>query len=808
MNPATPAPQPTPVPPPAPPDPAPVGGTLVPPPAGPDPIPGQDTTNTTYNSRVDQVHANNAQFGNVGAKYDNCSFQLGTIRFEELSAEHFQACSTSELERLLKIETIDRSAADRLVTILTRYRVAVVVGEPDVGKGMLARLASARLRDVFQPPPALAETLPLGAEVRAPLGKLGAGVWLFRDFLSTRNRDLLSFIAETDSMRLGSLAESLRTRESFLLFTSDESHLADQLPHLEGLGVVHRASAPARELLARVLERKVADTVLPQRVDEVGRQRVGELLKVKKDQILEALRTPPRVVRFVDRYLLKVAVGGMPLEQALDRLDDLGDWLLRELAVDLETWSFALALILAQSRPPAVGAPWQQAHSMARAIARYLRRVLREPRGNGTVIADESRLERLHAEVRRLPFPGVDLIRFKDDSYPERLWQVLLGPGREVLSLLIPLLRNLAEEPDEGGFALRFAAAQALGRCGEMDAFAITFPLLAGWSQSSREADHLALGHLLQGVLASPDESFRNTCLGQIRRRISIALGDKAWAPAVALREVGINDLPLALGGLILLAQVNLQESDLQMDGTERAALRDTEDVVRAVFLQAKSRGEDPPELGEQFRSLMTAALCGFEKEPQEALAAIQYALVGLCFLRGPVTVLQELDRQLAESENGILEPLLVLWMLRQNGIIDILERNLLILTPDSSALAVASPPGASRFLVEAAAESTGSARLAALLATCYLRCGVFPGTFARALRARLLDLLCDWAHQGAANAAVRSTVKTLLARLLRCDVAELKEEVFRLLREAPDLTAVGSDSAGLAREALLGKLD
>ena len=806
MNPATPAPQPTPAPPPVPPNPAPVAGTPVMPPTGPGPISGPDT-GSTYNSRVDvgQVHANNTQFGNVGAKYDNCSFQLGMVRFEELSADqHFHTCNVGELTRLLTVDTIDLHAADRLVTILNRHRVAVVVGEPDIGKGMLARLASARL----QRPPALAETSPLGAEVRASFEKLGAGVWLFRDFLSTGNRDLLRFVAETDTMRLGSLSESLRTRGSFLLFTSDESHLTCQLSRLEGLGVVHRASAPAQELLARVLTRKVDDTILPSRVDEAGRQRVREFMAAQQEHILEALRTPPRVVRFVDRYLLKVATGGMPLEQALDRLDDLGDWLLRELATDLETWSFALALVLAQPRPPAAGAPWQQVHSLARSIARHLRRVLREPRGNGTVIADESRLERLHAEVRRLPFPGVDLIRFQDDSYPERLWQVLLGTGREVLSLLIPLLRDLAEEPGEGGFVLRFAAARALGRCGEMDAFAITFPLLTGWSHSNREADHLALGHLLQGALASPNESFRNACLGQIRRRLSVATGDKAWAPAVALREVGATDLSLSLGGLILLAHGNLEESDLQLDGGERAALRDTEDVVRAVFLRAKSQGEDPPELGEQFRTMMTAALCDFKKEPQEALAAVQYALVGLCFLHGPVTVLQELDRQLAELEKGRLAPLLALWMLRQNGIVDVLERNLLILTADSSALTVSAPPGASRFLVEAAAEPPGSAHLVALLAVCYLRCSAFPGTFARALRARLLDLLRDWTCQGADNAAVRSTVKALLAGLLRCDVAELKEEVFRLLREDPGLTATGSASAGLAREVLLGKLD
>src|SRR5438270_6376288 len=102
----------------------------------------------------------------------------------------------------------------------------------DVGKGTLARFAAARLRQQAAPPHPVAETSPLGAEVRVSLlhlggraSSLGPGIWLFRDFLATGHRDLLRFVEELDALTLGPLTAHLRATGAFLLFTTDAAPL-------------------------------------------------------------------------------------------------------------------------------------------------------------------------------------------------------------------------------------------------------------------------------------------------------------------------------------------------------------------------------------------------------------------------------------------------------------------------------------------------------------------------------------------------------------------------------------------------------
>lgn len=770
--------------------------------------PGKDSDAAGIDVRIQQLSAEQTEIANTINRYDHCSIFADMIPVEELAARHFNPCRGTELDRLLTVAVFDENELRQIELQLQRHRVIVIAGESDVGKGTLALLAAARLRHQDHPPHPVAETSPLSPEIRAPLlqlaghaGKLGAGIWLFRDFLATDHRDLTRFVEELDGFRLGSLAERLTTAGAYLLFTSDSAKLRGMLPRLDALGIAHCTSGPAPVHARLVLARKADELARPPKVDEGLRQRIRELVDTEGDHIVQALRTPPRIARFVERFLLTVAVGDGSLEQAIERFDDLTDWLLKGLAGDLETWSFAIALVLAQPRPPYLGSPWLEVHELARSVARYLRVVLRQPRAAGIIIADESRLDRLNAEMRRFHHPGADMVRFRDGSYPERLWQVLLGPGRELLSLLLPLLRRLCEDSDSSRFSLRFVAARALGRCGEMDARAIAFPAISSWSRSSREIHHVALGHLLQGALGSRVDGFREACLGQLRQAIEGSSGGKAWAPAVALREIGSVDLPLAVDGLISLVDRNLDEPGLRIEGPVREALQKVEEKLCDKVVRPGSRGAAPRTLEEELRKLLTPALCRFERAPQEALAAVQYAFVGLCFAHGPLGVLSELSQRLAARDERRLVPLLPLLTLRQGGIVDILERFPL---PVASETSLSSPSTvASRFLIFAGLEYQGARDLIELLTICYDQCDFFPGSFARALRSRLLDLLKDWARQSARQPDLRPTGRLLLAGLLRCRLAGLKERIFFLLHDDREFSDPESPLNSLAREVL-----
>jgi hypothetical protein len=178
---------------------------------------------------------------------------------------------------------------------------------------------------------------------------------------------------------------------------------------------------------------------------------------------------------------------------------------------------------------------------------------------------------------------------------------------------------------------------------------------------------------------------------------------------------------------------------------------------------------------------------------------------VGLCFFHGPVAALLQVANRLSGVEEGRLEPLLALLVLRHEGILDVLERHPLTLAPAASLGASAEMP-TSRFLVGAAAEPQGPSDLVKLLALCYHQSGSFPGAFARGLRSRLLELLEDWARQIAEAASFEElwrAGRSLFSALLRGPETELREEVFALLHDNPRLVIPGSQLARLTREAL-----
>ncbi len=728
----------------------------------------------------------------VKQHYDNRTYNNGAGGARELVIEQdFPSYPDPQLERLLQETICDEEEVSRVEAILSQHRLAVITGDPEVGKGTLARLVAARLHDRGRSL-RVGESPPLHKEIRVPLdrlceqGKFGPGVFLFCDFLAKGNSDLAQLAESLIELRLGTLGLHLRRQDSFLLLTSDRANLDKVWHRLHELQILHHTAGPPLDKIRVLLARKADDLAIARRVDDSVRSSIQALVAASDNQIAQRLRTPRRVREFLDRYLIAVADGSLSLEQALERFHHLADWLLQDLAHDRDTQSFALALVLAQPHPQLVGAHWLLVHDLAREISRHLRRVLREPPGERTPVASESRLDRLNAEVRRSPARG-DLVRFKDFSYSEQLWKVLLGPGRELLSLLVPLLRRLAEQPlDSAG--LQYAAACALGRCGEMDPHALVIPTIREWLQSEQPAHYLALGALVKGALGSSDPAFRDSCLGVMRHEIEVADTEKAWPLAIALREIGWDDLTNAVDGLILLVAGTFGRNDFRFEA----------EGLRLALAESAGAVLDDP------RDALAPSLRKGEGGLETTLTAVQYALVGLCYLYGPLAVMRELAGRLAEHERGRLKVLLPLLTLRWGGIVDELEGDpLLVAAP--AAFRAAGRIVMSRFLAAAKADSQGPRDLADLLSTCHLWCAPLPPTFAADLRQRLLDLLRVWGHQvvklSGRQPEVWDTGRALFARLRRSP--SLGEEVFLLLRTDADFSLPSSELARLVREAL-----
>jgi hypothetical protein len=792
------------------------------PPGGAGGVPGSDLAlekppgeEPRADASVDIYKAKQVNVSDTIIHYDGCSFGTEGGRPREMSPDQFEPWDPEQLANLQAEALFDPGEVDRLVESLCERHLLVISGEDEVGKGTLSLLVAAQAgRHRADTPRDVLYSHGLAPEVRVSLERLSDDerfaqkFIIFRDAFASRNEDLMRFARDLDSRKLSWLSRRLETAGIFVILTSDADRVPgpDALPRLKSFSVLHEVVGPGRAALLRDLHRR-AELRWRACAQEGLREKVAEVLIHHAERVVDELRTVPRIVRFVEAYLLEVANSDLPLEHALSRVRNRADWLLSEMAEDPATWSFALALILAQPLPSPNGVPWHQFFQLWQAVTRHLRRELRlrhEPRSPKELVVDCTLLDRVRAEIRRASTPAADIIQFHDSLNPTLLWEDLLGPGRALLSSLVPLLTELAEK---GDFCLRECTARALGRIGRLDPASILFPLIYAWSNPDRDFHHhVALGRLFQGMLESGEENgmLREECMRQLRHFALSRRGDKIWPGVVALREIGRIDLRLALRELVEILVRELEERLGSLSAEDREWLRTYEELRREVE-KTRSGGREENRRVDEALEIVTPLL--FTPGEQKVLAGAQYALVGLCFALSPTRVLTELHCLLRERGEGKLSPLVTLLLLRTNGIADILERNK---TPLSLPVDEPGTPGRtvalSDFILMAVYEDEGGRHLANLLERVYIGAEEFPGLICRSFRSKLLALLKFWVGDSCPLPVPRETCVELLSELLASQNLELREVIFDFLQRDPDFTAEGSALANLALDALVRK--
>jgi len=734
----------------------------------------------TFSQKIRDINA-----GEVAFAGRDVNFLLGPQEpVRDLSSEHFnKPLEPQDLVKRTEGMAFASEEVDRLQDILIRRRLLVIAGEREMGKETMALLLALRLgADGVPRQTLLAEGL--APQIRVSLDKVagdsrtfGGKTVIFQDAFGSRNRDLVRFIHGLDTGRLDQLRSRLESSGTYVIFTSDSNRLpGDQiLPRLQSLSVLHELRGPEPGEILRFVSRKAQRLTLNA---AVSRTRVETFL-TQSQRVIDELRTIPRIVSFLDTSLLQILAEDMELDEALRRFRHRADWLLTDLAEDPEAWGFVLALVLAQSTRAVSEVPWFQLQSLWQVLCRHLRRELRSF-GPARLVLDSAFLEKVSAEIRRSPFSS-DCVRFRAPIDPEALWEHLLGPGRSLLGSVVPVLRELAEGSD---FTLRECAARALGRIGRIDPRHVTYPLIHDWFRAPSESQHAALGQLFQGILASGDAEYREVCLYQLRR--TIWNGHHVSAAAVALSEVGCVDLGLALGDLVEMLSGILGDQVGHPSPENREILQHIERRQR-LGAAVLHEGVDWVDGG---RRLALRLL--FTDAEQTALAAAQYALVGLCFALDPVDVLAELRERLTCKAEGKLLPVLALLFLRAWGIADILDGHKLpvLLTGDSEGSAKTVRLSELVVALSHGAEAVRS--LGLLVKTVFQGAGTFPGWVCRSFRSRLGDLLKSWAQESLEVSQIRDACADLFAELLAASDLELKALVFRLLKHDPDFTDAG----------------
>ncbi len=730
---------------------------------------------------------------------------------EALSRNHFDLLSKEKLQHRASRFIVEQEEIRQLVETVEGSHLVVIVGCTELGKGTMALQTAWRIWE--QREKDLQEVMLLKSperDVRVNLDKVAANaseyshcVLIVEDAFRRDNRDLITAFKELDSTRLTSLKEALIHNGIYLILTSDAQKLPRRSGELRGLGVLQEVSGPGPRLRAKGLHR-CAQRLTEASIGDETRKAIERLLKERGQHLSEELGTMPRVVKFVERYLIDVAKGDLTIERALEKLRDLSIWFLEELTSEPEAWSFALALTLAYSAPPSRGVPWFQFYRFWQEVAKFLRRKLRRltrdlaPRD---LCADDALLRKTRAEVRRAPFPGVDTVHFVDESYPERLWRVLLGPGRGVVSLLVPLLQRLTTEQD---FYLREIAARALGRTGELDPGYVTFPMISAYASSEIPAHHVALGELFQGILGTEDAAYRAGCLFWLRRSTEGDDPRNVLVRAVCLREIGVFDLDLAIAQMRLLIDEKLADKAGELSELHQQLKRAEAQARKEAAEAGKTRLIDA--VHDWVMDRIAADLI-FPDRERAALAAVQFGLVGLCFAVDPIRVFEKLRPWLADDDDRGLASLVALLFLDGEGIAVKLGRYK-IPVPTAEVTLGEPAPACNRILAAAALAPEATRTLGDFLERVFQSLAAFPGLFRKRLRANFLTLLKSWAGEAVESSVeeLQDTVEELVAGLLSAQAPELREEIFGLLHRDRDFAASDSELRPLAIRILTRK--
>jgi hypothetical protein len=527
--------------------------------------------------------------------------------------------------------------------------------------------------------------------------------------------------------------------------------------------------------------------------ENIRHERIEELIASEGELIAKELKGMARIASLASEYLPQVLREEISLRDALRRVKDFGPWLLQELPEHPSTWATVVALVLCSASATQEGAPWCQFEAVRRALLQHVsreqgkrrcRRSLQEICSGGDV------LRQARAEIVRESSPV--RIQFLERRYPELLWEVLLGQGRDVTAAVIPLLKTLAESDD---LYTGRAAASALGRIGQLDPRYITYPLIRKWSapdgtrgnrRNFRDRGAL-LGSFFQGVLgAREDEDYQRECLQFLQWLLQADTTGTVQAAIVSLSDIAISDRLHFEFSMRALRDVAEKRLAPQWD-----LLRDFADTVRKLdrnggkervllllkeILKVNGTVDDIPRLTTTVFDVLIVA-----PESLPILYSFEASLSRLFLSHQERRALLECLVEWFQEDQEKLGPAVTYIFLKSEGISSRLERLAALPRSSDGAEAVGS-----LFLESVHDDPKGIAALSRFLEQLHLHLRAFPGLMRVVLEASYLRLLSSCAREGKFIPRLRPTVVDILTHLFESRDEEMSARILRLAQEHP----------------------
>jgi hypothetical protein len=550
---------------------------------------------------------------------------------------------------------------DALLKHLEERRVLVLTAERGAGKVRAALYLGWHLRQRERCTEGTLLVESLDRKVRVDVRHLAARdrdlrnrLVIFPNAFSRADPEVGRLFETTDRSGWQALGEQLRARGAYVVFTTDPADAGSP----EGLAAhgVHRQLSPhPPDLLADELERKLEMLAGAGGADP----ELLAALREGREWMLGTFRYAPQVFEFVDQYV-EMGVAGLELGEAWHRMRNADGRILQDLDGDFEGWSFAFTLALAQCGGEAGGVAWVDVDRLHRHVRQWLRRDLnlRYADAPGADVdadaAADTRLEFSDTRLLKRAHAVVDegspsyTVRFGDGAQPDGMWAAMFRRHRRALLTVVPGLRALAERGDEELRTLRVLAARILGRIGEMDGDRITLPLMDRWALSGSQLGRASLGALMDGVLASRVERYRDECLRHLQalqRAVSPGEDPDAHLPAViaAWSWVGDHDLPLAMRELGAIVRERLAPM-----------VADMQEIQRLLGQVECVAGRKPSAQGAVLLLSCHAVLNDVVEHVYAdhggAFLAVQFSVESLCATGSPVPVFTELRKWIVEG--------------------------------------------------------------------------------------------------------------------------------------------------------------
>jgi hypothetical protein len=693
--------------------------------------------------------------------------------------------------------------------MLRRRRLLLVGGDPELGKATLA-LSILRKAVDDEPPQELMlcseleDTIVVSLDRWAREPRYRRKAVLLKDGFANGNLSLVQLGARLTREYLDELTRALKAAGMFVIITSDRERVPTEWRSLHE-EIYYEAALPSEAELLEFLNRELTDYA--HRL-QLGPQHRLELSEEQQRTVVSQIKTIPGLLRFRRNSFDALARKKLTLEQALDGFGDLTRWLMLELRDrDPAAWCLAFATCLLVADPLVRSVPWIHAVMLAEELSQWLEGRVpnwRRKRPRAFVEPDELLLQRAGLEFAEDAADSSrgDHVRFCDESYPARLWQVLSRSGRGLLWTIAPLLESHARSAES---PLRASALVALGRAGSKYGVGSLLHRTRVLSRSDDLNDQVLLGRFLVGVDAGGSNLCLAPCL-ELLREAANAEKPRPWPFVIALRELGVKDPALAVREIATLAQYWACPRLSDLNAVHRA-LASLEASRTSAAAEANATVETARRARKRHRAVLSWAMDKmFEGGAIEVLAASVFAITGLCFGRNPAEVcalfLPDMGRSTALSltpEDPTFGCVVAILFFEQFGVFSILERY-----PE---LAGDEPGGLkqSRVPVGLADDNARIEPFAEFLTASFDGLSLLPSPIAQPCQDHLLRLVKHWCHDAVRTTPTRDGVGRLLHCLRRDPATALAPALTSMLKDDESFRKPGSPLQTLARDALTG---